>query len=105
MARKKKNKEVCTWFNCHCSAVKICDCSAKHDYYLFLAGAGREFCASAGIGLLLQQGGPAQITVRHHGLARVPAELGSDCSPARAEPPGAGAKPGLTRCQRCLGGA
>lgn len=105
MARGKKSKEVCTWFNCHCRAVKISDCSAKHDYYLFLARAGREFCASAGIGLLLQEGGPAQMTVRHDGLAGVPAELERDCSPARGEPPGAGAKPGLTGRQRCLGGA
>lgn len=100
----KKNKEVCTWFDCHCSAVKICDCSAKHNYDFFVRW-GREFCASPGTGLLLQEGAPARITVRHHEGARVLAEVERDCSPARGEPAGACAKLRLTRRQRCLGGA
>lgn len=82
---KKKNKEVCTCFDCHCSAVEICDCSAKYNYDFFVRW-GREFCASPGTGLLLQEGAPARITVRHHEGARVLAEGERDCSQARGEP-------------------
>ena len=54
-----------------------------------------KFCASAGIGLLLQEGGPAQITVRRHEHARVLAGLEPDYKPDRGEPAGACAKPVL----------
>lgn len=94
----KENKEVCTWFHSHCSAVKICDCSTKHNYYLFFAGAGRELCAPAGIGLLLQEGSPALITAQAPGPARLWQRGGS----VIAARPGGAAEPGPTGRQRCL---
>lgn len=45
-----------------------------------------KFCASAGVGLFLQESGPTQITVRRHAHARVLAGLEPDYKPARAKP-------------------
>lgn len=69
----------------------------------FLVG---KFCASAGVGLLLQQGGPARITVRRHEHARLLTGLEPDYKPS---PGRAGRRLcqacALTSRQRCLGGA
>lgn len=106
LQRQGKNAEICTWFEGHHCVVKVLDSSAKQcfgGFWVFFVG---KFCASAGVGLLLQQGGPARITVRRHEHARLLTGLEPDYKPS---PGRAGRRLcqacALTSRQRCLGGA